>query len=112
MFLIALASTGVLYYIWIYAPYVPYADQIVIRNRVVARHLEIPIFRKKEILFDLDTGEIKVDTIANRINLQVNRNMTQEQVSESVEQLKEAIEGVREMISIEPDDFEQQFRPQ
>jgi len=61
MFLIALASTGVLYYIWIYAPYVPYADQIVIRNRVVARHLEIPIFRKKEILFDLDTGEIRID---------------------------------------------------
>jgi len=68
MFFIALASTGVLYYIWIYAPYIPYADQIVIRNRVVARHLEIPILRKKEILFDLDTGEIKVDTIANRIH--------------------------------------------
>lgn len=54
----------------------------------------------------------QVDAIASRINLQVSRNMTQDQISESVEQLKEAIEGIREMISIESDDFEQQFRPQ
>lgn len=54
----------------------------------------------------------QVDIITNRINLQINRNMTQDQISESIEQLKETIEGIREMISIEPDDFEQQFRPQ
>lgn len=54
----------------------------------------------------------QVDAIASRINLQVNRNMTQDQIAESVEQLKEAIEGIREMLSIESDDFEQQFRPQ
>ena len=54
----------------------------------------------------------QVDAIASRINLQVSRNMTQEQVAQSVEQLKETIEGIREMISIESDDFEQQFRPQ
>jgi hypothetical protein len=38
--------------------------------------------------------------------------MTQDQISESIEQLKETIEGIREIISIESDDFEQQFRPQ
>ena len=54
----------------------------------------------------------QVDAIANRINLQVNRNMSQNEISESVDQLKEEIEGIREMLSIESDEFEQQFRPQ
>ena len=53
----------------------------------------------------------QIDTIANRINVQVNRGGTQEQVLESIEMLKEAIENTRSMISIESDDFEQQFSP-
>jgi hypothetical protein len=55
---------------------------------------------------------MQLDATANRVNLQVSRNMTQEQLLESVEKLKEAVEGIREMISIESDEFEQQFRPQ
>jgi hypothetical protein len=54
----------------------------------------------------------QIDTIANRINVQVNRGGTQDQVLESIEMLKEAIENTRSIISIEADDFEQQFRPQ
>jgi hypothetical protein len=54
----------------------------------------------------------QIDTIANRINVQVNRGGTQDQVLESIEMLKEAIENTRSMVSIEADDFEQQFRPQ
>jgi hypothetical protein len=54
----------------------------------------------------------QIDTIANRINVQVNRGGTQDQVLESIEMLKEAIEDTRSMISIEADDFDQQFRPQ
>ena len=54
----------------------------------------------------------QVDAITNRVSLQVSKNMTQEQLLESVEKLKEAVEGIREMISIESDEFEQQFRPQ
>ena len=54
----------------------------------------------------------QIDTIANRLNVQVNRGGTQDQVLESIEMLKEAIESTREMVSIEADDFEQQFRPQ
>jgi hypothetical protein len=54
----------------------------------------------------------QIDTIANRLNVQVNRGGTQDQVLESIEMLKEAIESTREMVSIESDDFEQQFRPQ
>lgn len=54
----------------------------------------------------------QIDTIANRLNIQVNRGGTQDQVIESIELLKEVIEAAREMVSIEADDFEQQFRPQ
>jgi hypothetical protein len=54
----------------------------------------------------------QIDTIANRLNVQVNRGGTQDQVLESIEMLKEAVESTREMVSIEADDFEQQFRPQ
>ena len=52
----------------------------------------------------------QIDNIANRLNIQVNRGGTQEQVLESIQVLKEAVENAREMISIEHDDFEQQFR--
>ena len=52
----------------------------------------------------------KIDNITNHLNIQVNRGGTQEQVLESIEMLKEAIEQTREMISIEHDEFEQQFR--
>ena len=54
----------------------------------------------------------QIDTIANRINVQINRGGTQDQVLESIEMLKEAIENARSMVSIEADDFDQQFRPQ
>ena len=48
-------------------------------------------------------------TIASRIQIQVNRGGTQDQVLESIEQLKESIEYTKDMVSMEPDDFEQQF---
>jgi hypothetical protein len=51
----------------------------------------------------------QLEAAANRIQLQVNRNMSQEQVLESVDMLKEQIEKTRELISLEGDDFEQQF---
>jgi hypothetical protein len=42
----------------------------------------------------------QLDAIANRIQFQINRGGTQEQVSESVEILKEQIESLREVISV------------
>jgi hypothetical protein len=54
----------------------------------------------------------QIDAITNRLNVQVNRGGTQEQVNESIEMLKEAIDQTREMVSIEHDEFAQQFRPQ
>jgi len=52
----------------------------------------------------------QVDNIANRIHIQVSRGGTQDQVLESLVQLKESIESTREMISVEGDEFEQQFK--
>jgi len=51
----------------------------------------------------------QLDALANRIQLQVNRNMDQDQILESVELLKEQVEKTREMVSLEGDSFEQQF---
>jgi hypothetical protein len=52
-----------------------------------------------------------LDTAVSRIDVLVNRGGTQEQVNEAIEKTKEAIEAIREMVSVEPDDFEQQFAP-
>jgi hypothetical protein len=52
------------------------------------------------------------DTAVNRIKIQVNRNVSQDEILESIDALKETLEQIREIISVEPDDFDQQFRPQ
>ena len=55
---------------------------------------------------------VQLGSTVNRVEIQVNRGGTQSDVNQSIEILKEQIESIREMISIEPDEFEQQFRPQ
>jgi len=52
------------------------------------------------------------DTAINRIKIQVNRNVSQDEILESIDSLKETLEQIREIISVEPDEFDQQFRPQ
>jgi hypothetical protein len=54
----------------------------------------------------------QVDALVNRLAVQLNRNMNKEESIDTLTMLKEQIESTREMISIESDDFEQQFRPQ
>jgi hypothetical protein len=54
----------------------------------------------------------QIDALASRLHVQANRGGTQEQFLESIEMLKEAIEYTREIVSVEADDFDQQFRPQ
>ena len=54
---------------------------------------------------------VQLETAVNRVNIQVNRGGTQDDVNQSIETLKEQIEQIREMVSIEPDDFESQFAP-
>ena len=60
---------------------------------------------------DLDKLQV-TDTAVNRIKIQVNRNVSQDEILESIDALKETLEQIREIISVEPDDFDQQFRPQ
>lgn len=55
---------------------------------------------------------VQLGSTVNRVEIQVNRGGSQNDVNQSIEVLKEQIESIREMISIEPDEFEQQFRPQ
>ena len=52
---------------------------------------------------------VQLETAVNRIDVQVNRGGTQDEVNESLELVKHRIESIREIISIEPDDFDQQF---
>lgn len=52
---------------------------------------------------------VQLEAIVNRVQLQVNRGMDQEQILDSVDQVKEQIEKIREIVSLEADDFAQQF---
>jgi DNA-binding transcriptional regulator YiaG len=51
----------------------------------------------------------QTDALVNRLAVQVNRNMPQNEILETLTVLKEQIEQTREMISIEHDEFAQQF---
>ena len=54
----------------------------------------------------------QADALVNRLAVQLNRNVNRDESLETLTTLKEQIESTREMISIESDEFEQQFRPQ
>ena len=51
----------------------------------------------------------QTDNLVNRLAVQVNRNIPQSEILETLTLLKEQIEQTREMVSIEHDDFAQQF---
>ena len=51
----------------------------------------------------------QLEATVTKVQFQVNRGMDQDQILESIETLKEQIEKTREMISLEGDDFAQQF---
>lgn len=51
----------------------------------------------------------QLEATVTKVQFLVNRGMDQDQILESIEDLKEQIEKTREMISLEPDDFAQQF---
>ena len=52
----------------------------------------------------------QLDATVNRVKFQVNRGADQDLTLESIDDLKEQIEKLQEMISLEQDDFAQQFR--
>ena len=51
----------------------------------------------------------QLESTVTKVQFQVNRGMDQDQILESIDDLKEQIEKTREMISLEGDDFAQQF---
>ena len=51
----------------------------------------------------------QLDATVNKAKFQVNRGMEQDQVLESLDQAKEQIEKINEIVSLEQDDFAQQF---
>ena len=52
---------------------------------------------------------VQLEASTNKVQFQVNRGVQQDTILESIETLKEQIEKTREMISLEGDDFAQQF---
>jgi len=51
----------------------------------------------------------QLDASVNKVKFQVNRGMDQDQILESLDQVKEQIEKINEIVSLEQDDFAQQF---
>ena len=51
----------------------------------------------------------QLEALANKVQFQVNRNMDQDQILESIDLLKEHVEKTREIVSLEQDEFAQQF---
>ena len=51
----------------------------------------------------------QLESTVTKIQFQVNRGISQDQILDSVENLKEQIEKTRDMVSLEPDEFAQQF---
>ncbi len=51
----------------------------------------------------------QLEASVNKIQFQVNRNVDQDQILESIDNLKEQIEKTRDIVSLEGDNFENQF---
>jgi hypothetical protein len=52
----------------------------------------------------------QLEATVNKVQFQVNRGVDQDTILESIEtDVKEQIEKTREMVSLEPDEFAQQF---
>jgi len=54
----------------------------------------------------------QTDIIINTLQLQINRNASQEELSETVDKIKESLISVNDIVSVEDDEFERQFSPQ
>ena len=47
----------------------------------------------------------QVEAMLQRIQLQVNRNVSQNEINETVDKTKELVENIKSMVSMEVDDF-------
>lgn len=62
---------------------------------------------KNNVLQQLDN----IDATISKVQFGINRGGTQNQILETIETLKEKLSDLRGIISVEPDDFENQFSP-
>jgi hypothetical protein len=53
----------------------------------------------------------QIEASLQRIQLQLNRGMNSEMIQESLDNTKTQVENLRDIISVEDDEFSQQFRP-
>jgi hypothetical protein len=51
----------------------------------------------------------QIESVVTKVQFQINRGVDQDTILESIENLKEQIEKTREIVSLEQDDFAQQF---
>ena len=51
----------------------------------------------------------QLDVSVNKVKFELNRGFDQEVIVDSLDLLKEQIEKIRDIVSLESDDFEQQF---
>jgi hypothetical protein len=54
-------------------------------------------------------GLVQAQNIGQKLQLQINRGMSQEEVLDTVEQLKNQLEKIKELVSVEADDFDFNF---
>lgn len=52
-----------------------------------------------------------IKTSVSRLELQISRNYRRDEILDTIEELKERIADTVAMISVEPDEFENQFAP-
>jgi DNA-binding transcriptional regulator YiaG len=52
---------------------------------------------------------VQLEATTNKVQFQVNRGVDQDTTLESIDFIKEQIEKIREIVSLEQDDFAQQF---
>lgn len=60
---------------------------------------------KNQVLNGLEQAQ----NIGHKLQVQVNRGMSQDELIETVIQLKEHLEKIKELVSVESDDFNLQF---
>ena len=54
-------------------------------------------------------GLVQAQNIGHKLQVQVNRGMSQEELIETVEQLKDHLEKIKELVGVESDDFDFNF---
>lgn len=54
-------------------------------------------------------GLTQAQNIGQKLQFQINRGVSQEEVSNTVDQLKEQLEKIKELVSTEADDFDFSF---